>query len=432
LDRSARELTTALSLGEAVFRMSNIQRRRFLLMASAWAVIILEFSPATTAMGVYLLPMAREFHAGRAQVSLVAAAMAVASGLASPLAGWLIDQVDARIQMVAGMLIIGLGYLIGSHAHSLHTLVVAFSIIGVGNALGTLIPIWVLTLSWFKERRGLAIGLAVGGISIGFTLFPLLASRLLVRYGWRAIMRWTVVPTLVVALPMVLAWVRSRPEGEGAEDATTVTGVDFGAALGSLAFVWIAVMHISIVLGWNLFYVHLVPYLVGVGFTERTADSLLGFQAAFAIIGFLGNGWLADRLGPRGMMVIGFCIFGLSVISLRLTSPTTTGWVLMPVFMVGYSIAGGLGNFTSLIVVNAMGRRALGSILGVLNFLAFTLCQSSGPIIAGKIYDATGSYKLVFDLAGLLIVTGILATWAVYPLKGRDEVRAPASQAVAT
>ncbi|HLH77190.1 MAG TPA: MFS transporter [Candidatus Binataceae bacterium] len=405
--------------------MRELTRARLRLMASVWAVIILVFSPAINAIGIYLLPLAREFHAGRSQVSLVAAAMAVAMGVGAPAAGWLLDRMEVHWLMAAGIVITDLGYLLGSRVGSLNTLCLAFALVGIGLAACTLVPIWVVVLAWFKHRRGLALGLAVSGISVGYPLFPLVAAHLLPNYGWRTVMRWTVVPSLLIALPMVLAWIRRHPPGEMSVQAgEELDGVSARTALLSGAFLAIAIMHMSIILAWDLFRIHLVAYLVGTGFSERVADSLLGLQGGFAIVGFLFNGWLADRFGPRSTMVVGFITFGLGLFCLRLTHPSAVGWVLMVIFMVCYANAGGLGNFTSLIVVNTMGPRALGTLLGVLSFLGSTLCQSSAPVISGKIYDYTGSYALVFDLAGVLIAVGLIATALIRPL--RDLQPAPA------
>ena len=405
--------------------MRELTRARLRLMASVWAVIILVFSPAINAIGIYLLPLARDFHASRSQVSLVAAAMAIAMGFASPVVGWLLDRIDARWLMAAGILLTDLGYLLGSRAPSLGALSLAFALIGVGLAASTLVPIWVVVLAWFKHRRGLALGLAVSGISVGYPLFPLIAAHLLPHYGWRPVMRWTIIPSLLLALPMVLVWVRSHPPGAaGVHEGEELGGVSVRTALLSSSFVFIAIMHMSIILAWDLFRIHLVAYLVGTGFSERVADSLLGLQGGFAILVFLFNGWLADRFGPRSTMVVGFLTFGLGLLCLRLTHPSAAGWLLMVVFMVCYANAGGLGNFTSLIVANTMGQRALGTLLGILSFLGATLAQSSAPVISGKIYDYTGSYALVFDLAGVLIVVGLIATAAIRPLK--DPQPAPA------
>jgi MFS family permease len=398
--------------------MRELTRARLRLMASVWAVIILVFSPAINSIGIYLLPLAREFHAGRSQVSLVAAAMAVAMGVGAPAAGWLLDRMEACWLMAAGIVITDLGYLLGSRARSLDALCLAFALVGIGLAACTLVPIWVVVLAWFKHHRGLALGLAVSGISVGYPLFPLIAAHLLPAYGWRTVMRWTIVPSLLLALPMVLAWIRSHPPGELDTQADEESGgVSVRTALLSSSFVFIAIMHMSIILAWDLFRVHLVAYLVGTGFNEQVADSLLGLQGGFAIVGFLFNGWLADRFGPRSTMVVGFIGFGLGLLCLRLTHPSAVGWFLMVIFMVCYANAGGLGNFTSLIVANTMGPRALGTLLGVLSFLGSTLCQSSAPVISGKIYDYTGSYALVFDLAGVLTVIGLLATAAIRPIK---------------
>src|SRR5579875_4069879 len=135
--------------------MTQLQRQRGLILAGLWIVMIFLLAPCYGTFGVYLLPLVREFHCGRAQISQLAFASALTAGFLSPLAGWLLERIEAKWMFAAGALFAAAGYLLASHAHSLSLMTAAYAIVGVGIAAGTLIPTTVVAANWFAQSRGL-------------------------------------------------------------------------------------------------------------------------------------------------------------------------------------------------------------------------------------------------------------------------------------
>ncbi len=57
---------------------------------------------------------------------------------------------------------------------------------GLGNGFGYATPIPVMA-KWFPDKRGLAVGLAVGGYGAGSAIFGKLSLNYLIpAYGWRS------------------------------------------------------------------------------------------------------------------------------------------------------------------------------------------------------------------------------------------------------
>src|SRR5207302_2351542 len=69
---------------------------------------------------------------------------------------------------------------------------------------------------WFEARRGLAIGIAAGGMSAGQLIVIPLATALTVWFGWRTSFLWLGIGLLVLVLPVCLALIRNNPEDRGA------------------------------------------------------------------------------------------------------------------------------------------------------------------------------------------------------------------------
>lgn len=404
--------------------MTKLQRQRGLVIAGLWIVMIFLLAPCYGTFGVYLLPLVREFHCGRAQISQLAFASALTAGLLSPLAGWLLERIEAKWMFAAGALFAAAGYLLASSAHSLGLMIAAYAIVGVGIAAGTLIPTTVVAANWFAQSRGLALGATMGGMSVGLFFAPIIIGHLLLHYDWRLAMAAMALPMVLVVVPAVLVWIRSFPEGNrNRRVAEAEPGLTLKAAMRTRALWLILLLHCCFSLAWYLMFVHAVPILVSNGFSESSAATLFGIQALFSLIGFVGNGLLADRIGARATMMLALGIWCLALIALHHANPHGPGMLWAGVYLLLFPFAGPIGNtITPLIAADALGMRSFGTLVGLLHLLA-SVAGALGPVIAGRIFDIKGNYLPALYLSAGLAVLGILATWMVAPVPGRDLVQ---------
>jgi len=116
-------------------------------------------------------------------------------------AGLLIDRFGPRRLMLAGIVMAG-GALVGLASV---TTLSAFYLFYFFNALGYVcggpLPAQVLLTRWFKDARGMAMGIAYLGIGIGGALVPIVAVTLTQAFGWRAALRDLGILMIVVAFP---------------------------------------------------------------------------------------------------------------------------------------------------------------------------------------------------------------------------------------
>ncbi|HEY2105389.1 MAG TPA: MFS transporter [Candidatus Binataceae bacterium] len=401
--------------------MTQHDRQGWLVIAGVVAVNFVVMGPSIGTIGIFFTPLIKEFGWSRQQVSWMATAFLLAMGIVNPLVGWLLDRMPVRIQMSIGIAMAGLSFLLASRAHSLAALVVCYAIMGLGVGSSTILPGMVVAANWFVEKRALAIGITIAGAGLGGCLQPPLVAHLILAHGWRATMVCIGVPMFVVALPIALLLIRTRPAGESAEEqAGALTGLDLGPALLSIAFWMLVGMHLAFTVAFAGSYFHMVPYLIGTGYSAQSAAYVFGAAVAVSLPGYLLLGSLADRFGAKPVLAGSLIVQAASMILLLGLAGHHFTTVLMLTFIVCYGLTVGSGTaLGSALLAESLGLKSFGSLAGIIGLIA-TMGSSIGPIVAGHIYDTTASYTGAYELCGALMLAAAVFATLVYPAEGRD------------
>ena len=114
------------------------------------------------------------------------------------------------------MLLIGSCLLLSSHATAIWQLFIYY---GVGISLGIAgcshVIASAIIARWFAAKRGFALGLAVSGMAVGQLIVVPATLFLIQQYAWRTAMMVVSLIILVVFVPLILVFVRSKPEEAG-------------------------------------------------------------------------------------------------------------------------------------------------------------------------------------------------------------------------
>src|SRR2546423_6144277 len=137
------------------------------------------------AWSVFLAPLEREFGWKRTQTSLAYTSAIVTFAATFLVAGRLQDKHGPRICAFIGTLCVSLGFFLTSMTTSLAFLYAAFGlVVGAGNGFGYATPIPVAS-KWFPDKRGLVVGLMVGGYGASSAIIGPMATRWIDSMGWR-------------------------------------------------------------------------------------------------------------------------------------------------------------------------------------------------------------------------------------------------------
>ena len=377
------------------------------------------------AWSVFVAPFGEDFGWNRTQVSVVFTIAILSVGSWFVVAGFLQDRYGPQRVAAFGGILYALGFYLASQTESLIWLYVTFgAIAGAGNGFGYAIPIPVCS-KWFPDRRGLAVGLVVGGYGAGSGIYGPLAREVLIpAYGWQGTMQISAAVFLVMTL--AAAWLLRNPPA-GYKPPTAAPAPAAGAAPAAAAPVGHEFATGQMV-RTPTFYLLWIAYCLGAAAGLMVISQLvpvgeaagLGAAAGLGLtIGAIGNtggrvlsGWMSDtfgRLNTLRLMVL------LSAVALPLffllAGQVALFYLLLVVIYYGYGTL--LSVFAST-CADFYGTKHMGVNYGLL-FSAWGVAGIVGPVIAGRVFDATGTYEVAFYVAAALSVVALAALMLAKP-----------------
>jgi MFS family permease len=393
--------------------MTDRERQGWIIVASLFVVLVFVFGSGYNTGGLFFPQLLKHFGWSRTQLStLQGAALPLSAGLSAPLFGWLLDRVEARVVMVAGVLMTGTSFVIASRVDSFGPLFGAYVLLGVGIGASTLLPCSLVIANWFGARRGLAMGLTFAGTSLGGAAMTLVGNFAIVHSGWRAGYVTLAVPMFIIVIPLIIFVVKTRPaQAESvsvAQASDALPGFELREAFRSRSFWMISAAQFffaAVAAGSGL---HLITYLTELGYTPSFAAGTASLILVFAAFGKLGMGLFADRVSARIALTFNFLVACVGMILIFGAARTT---VLIPfVLLFGLSLGAPLV-LIPMLVAESLGLKRFGSIGGIAGIFN-TIGAFVGPVGAGKIYDLTGSYVNAFEVFVVMCLLGAAVTYS--------------------
>jgi MFS family permease len=352
---------------------------------------------------VFILPLVKQFGWTRFQVSMLNMALAIALGASCPLVGWLVDRTQAPFWMIFGSAVTGVALLLASIGNSFGALFGAYLMIGTGIAFSTTVPCTYVITNWFDDHRGLALGIFVSASSFFGMPMIMLSNHIIMVSGWRHAYLILAIPVFL-AIPVILLLIRSRPPQKAVDGASRqrtridLPGYEVGEALSSSVFWRIAFGFFAFNFIAGGFVIHLVPYLIGIGYTPTHAALVLTLIYGLGTTGKLSISPMADRFGARRTLAADFLALGAGLLFFvgARSVVMLCGFLLLSGLTCGAPMA-----LLPMIQAESLGLRRYGSLNGVLS-IAFTLGLAAGPLVAGKVFDVTHSYSSAIALFAVL------------------------------
>jgi MFS family permease len=382
----------------------------FILIIAAITLFIGSFIFST--VSVALPAIGQEFTAGAVLLGWVANAVTLAQSAIILSAGRYSDIFGRKKIFLLGIFLTVISSFLCVFSSSFIWLFASLIFVGIGVGITVAPLIAILNSSFPKERRGWAMGVAVGSASFGAATGPFLGGVFTQHLGWRSIFLFIGILSLV-AICLSLWKVREESVDARGEKFDIAGSVFFGVSLvilmfgftalptiagiicvfigaaGFLAFIKLEMKITNPIFNFGLFHhnpVFSLSLLVALlnclplaaivfllslylqyiqGFPPQTAGLIICIQSVITTITAPMVGRIADRFDPRIIAFIGMVFIFISLLLFFfLTEETVLGFIIFGLFLFG--LGGGLFNSTNVnSVLGSVGSKYFGVASGL-------------------------------------------------------------------
>lgn len=361
--------------------------------------------------GLFLRPMSLDLGWGREAFSFAIALQNLVWGCAMPFMGAIADRYGAGRVLAAGGLAYGSGLIAMAHSTSPLGLDIAAGLL-LGFALSCSafgVVMGVVARAFPPEKRSLAVGIVGACGSFGqFAMLPG-AQALIAGFGWlNALVTMGVLAFFIIPLGAALAG-RNAAEAESEQSI----GAALAEATRHTGF-WLLTASFF-VCGFQTIFVmtHLPAYLVDRGLSPAEGMSALAVIGLFNIAGSYACGALGGRYSKRLILAWIYGIRALAI-GLFIAAPLTPLGMYLFAAVLGLTWLGTVP-LTNSLVGQIFGVKYLSTLFSI-SFLGHQLGAFIGAWAGGAVFDATGSYQIVWLCS---IVLSVIAAALCVPINER-------------
>lgn len=392
----------------------NSQLKKYLVLFACVIAMALTMGMITTCSGIFIQPMSEDLGKPRADLAGLYSMYSIGQVIIFLLA----DKIYKKFNMIGVMkisaVIISICFVIMSNLSSVFMLKAFALIIGLGIGGICMMPIPIIVRSWFREKSGTAIGIAMAGSGAGGMICSYLLTKYINVIGWRMCYKIFALCCFFILVPVIFIFIK--------EDKSCEINVESNAEFEPNAcqrhhksenlmmfnFLFAAVLiHTPI----TMVNQNIVPYL-----TENHLSVSLTAQIASAcmcslMIGKIILGYIYDKVSAKkGTLICSACV---SVALWAILFPNSA------LHMILYLPAYGIGQSFGTVVYPIMAKYLFDGkdyikrygICTAVNSLAL----SAGSVITCAAYDSMGSYTPIFKLFLGLSIFAFVIYFAVIP-----------------
>lgn len=375
-------------------------------MIAASAAIVTLAMGVRQSFGLYLTPMTMELGVSRQTFGFILALQNLLFGAVQPFVGAYADKHGAGRVLIIGTLVYAAGMAVSAFASGA---------LGMGLGFGAMVGMamsgvtFVVTMGVVGKivpanKRTLAFGIITAGGSLGQFFVVPLAQSLIDIYGWRQSLNLLAVMLLLI-VPLAFGLMGKRGEAV----APRPEGLTLGPALKQ-AFSdksWWLLCSGYFVCGFHVAFVgiHFPAYITDQGLSPSIGATGLALIGLFNILGsWLWGAW-GGKYSKKHLLMILYALRGVAIIIFLLT-PLSPLSALMFASTFGFLWLGTVP-LTNGLVAQIYGLRNLSALTGIV-FFGHQIGAFLGAWLGGLLFDATGSYDLVWYISiGLAVVAAL-------------------------
>lgn len=367
----------------------------------AWMIVVVSSvlmgmgAGAVISISVFLKPVIAEFGWLRAETAFAYTAGAIGMGIGGIVMGYLSDRFSARRVALVGVVFLGVSLLLLGNQRSLWQFYLFYCLMGGFGAAALDAPLLANVGTWFERNKGLALGVATAGRSLGQGFVPFFGGLLIAAYGWRN--AYLVLGSLCLVVLAPLAWiVRSPPGLEEAKIAARAASPseqsDAFPIKPVIAVIWLSVAAVFCCICMGTPMVHSVALARDVGIDEKSAAGVILLIYVSGFFGRIFFGKIADHIGGIRAYLTASAVQTAFVFWFTQLQSSSAFYLLAVIFGFGMS-----GVMTCLIVsVREMTPVHMRGISTGLIFLTGWSGMGIGGYQGGYFFDLSGVYVISY------------------------------------
>ena len=344
-------------------------------------------------------------------------------GVAALPAGWLGDRWSVVGMMVVFFFGIGVGALITGIAESPRGLFVGLTAIGLFAAIYH--PVGIAWIVASARKRGITLGVNAVFGNVGNSVAPVFVGAMIDFVSWRAAFIIPGLLALMTGAALLVAWQRGWVS-DAKTDRTPAAELPDRSAVYRVFIVLTFTMACTGFVYAGL--TNTMPKLFEMGLGSELAVSyteiglFVGIVSGAASVSSIAGGWLADRFSARAIYFVfwGLQIPLLFVITSMADLPLLVVALLVLSFNLSYSSA------ENMLIAHFTPIRWRAVAFGARFVLALGAAGIT-VILAGRIFDARGSFDVLYFWFGIAAISATAACLLLPARRPRPPALSPAA-----
>lgn len=333
--------------------------------------------------------------------------------LVMPFGGRWIQKYGPTKMGIIGGILVGAGWILAGFSSNLAVLCLTYGVIaGAGVGIAYAVPIQTTT-RWFPDKKGLAVGLTVGGFGLSAVLISPIGNALInaqdVSFMFRIFGIVFLALTILLSMTLKFPAANWKPAGWAGPKAGSAAVSNFTPSemLRTRSF---RALFLCFVFGST-------AGLMAIGIASPVGQDIIMISAGmaatltgiFAVFNFGGRpifGWLTDRINPSKSAMVSFVLIGLGSALMIFFAGEGASAVYVIAFMMLWLALGGWLAIAPTATATFFGPVNNSSNYGIV-FIAYGLGAIIGNLVSGRAIDLFGSYDMAFVVTLVLAVLGL-------------------------
>ncbi len=367
-------------------------------------------------LGLFLPHLSTDLGIGRESFALGMGLLNLFWGIGAPFTGALADRYGSFYIIIISALLYAAGLAVMTMSGQGEQLLTSGILMGLGlSGVGFSVILGVVGRNAPEDKRGMALGVASMGGSIGQFLALPYVHILIENYNWSMTLLILAACSLIM-VPLAYSFAEKQTaQQQNISDQTMKEA--FYEASNTKDF-WLLNLGFF-VCGFQVVFVavHFPAYLSDLGFLPWVGVAALTIIGIGNIIGNFFCGVLGD-IYPRKYLLSALYMMRSIIIALFLLFPASQTSVL--IFSAGIGLLWlGTVPLTSGLVAKLYGTKYMSMLFGIV-FFSHQFGSFLGAWLAGRLYDSVGNYNAMWMIC---IALGIMASLVHWPISERPVPR---------